>query len=334
MNYLDRTNEPLPLLITEKNCLNYESVFIIDNNFSRPAVVINSPRRPVSFFGIFREQNELHINPKNKPLDYWFNDLFLPKLNGLGFSHHDFASANFVSIGSIEFCLKTSHGNTHLLSVPNLDGTPSKDSIISIDSMAGHRFGTLVSGTNNSTIYIKNTVAHLWPDSDIQPAGHSIYFNESFCNGRFIRSYNIGCVIENSSAIGDSTKDHVTAKFKGVDGLLYTCMNDSNPCGTLDQFSSSGICCLHWRGNKSFYHNKIFQALRSGEQNDKFGVPDGNFILQGILDCSNLPTSVPSVRLESSKTFASKLVVKGGGLPDIYGVVNKSGMYFVEADPV
>lgn len=288
---LDRTNLDVPLLVYYQEVM---SSSLRDNNQNRPAVIVTTGGS-IRCHSIYRKPTGAHSRESDPGLGKWFDGEFLPKLR-IGFSHHDFARAAIVGTGTVDIEIGTLTADVGILLLPEPDGTYGYGSRITIKNLNGFRLGVLVAGQQDFDIRIARARASLWAS---EPMGHTYYANE--CrheNGAHLRtlggSVRIG---QNRATIKESgvRHDHSTFKLKGSHGVYLECLDDDNPCGSLDAFDSSGIANL--RHKSSGVGARNFQALRIGRGG--FGDPPGNMCVLGEFDCSMSDPTVPSFRLES-----------------------------------
>ncbi|MBL8066458.1 MAG: hypothetical protein JNM34_11470 [Chthonomonadaceae bacterium] len=299
LRVLDRTREPLPLLIDGDTDMAH--LLLVDNNPSRPAIVVIDGR--LNLGGGQRQGMEQYLSPNDPGLGSLFDGGRFPKLD-ISFSHHDCARAFIVAMGSVRIDVGSYEGDSCALLLPSANGDPGHNSQLKIDKLSGYRIGVMASGQVNLSVTIGAAVANLrGADSENVP-GHAFYANECRLQGRFLPVEGLRLRIASARALssGPVRLDHVTAKFKGTRNLDYECLDDQNPCGAFDQFDSTGKIKVVWKHPGGQVQNSIFTAFRSGWTN-KFGSPLKSLTISGSFDCTLASDlSVPSYRLESALT--------------------------------
>ena len=312
LRVLDRTSEPLPIIVTSDLDLN--DVCLVDDNPSRPAIIILNGSLKLGAGN--RRRSPINAVPTDLGIDRFFDGKPLPELK-INFSHHDFARAFIVAMGSVDVTVGTVNASTGVLVVAEPGGEPGRGSKVSVSNMLGHRFGVLASGQKGLTVDIKNAVAGIYSTANDEPPGHTFYANECRLGEKFLRCEDLTVKIGTSRVqlMEKSVRaDNVTAKFKGAWNVKYECLDDENPCGALDQFDSSGVAMIKWKHPGDDALNPIFQAFRSGG-GANFGLPPGRFQISGTFDCSRSPEkSVPSYRFESKlSSFKDATVIGSKG---------------------
>jgi hypothetical protein len=280
---------------------------IVDNNPDRPAIVV-MPGGKVKCASVRRKVTGLHAKDSDPGIGKWFDGAFLPRLH-FSTSHHDFSRAAIVGLGTVDIDVGTLASDVGIVLLPEPDCAYGVRSRIRIRSMNGHRLGILVAGQKDVDIQIGSSLAYLWGD---EPNGHTFYANE--CrdeNGKFLG------VVGGSVKVGKNrTKlmtgvvelDHTTFKLKGAESVYLECLDDTNPCGALDVFDSSGMANLRLETSGS--HSKNFQAFRISGHGE-FGQPKGNMCVMGDFDCSLSDPELPGFRLESPNGRFAGVKVKG-----------------------
>lgn len=325
---LDRSFEPAPLIVRKDTDMS--GVDLIDNNPSRPAVIVVGATFKLRSFS--RDANGVVVRASDPPLDNVFDTKQLPKQK-IDFSHHDFARAGIVAMGSFHVSCEEMHADTCVLVLAESDGTYGEDSTLNLGRLTGFRHGVLATGQKNLTVNIQDATAALWPDEESGP-GHAFYANEARYRGEHMRLLGCKLRIGKSRAVAMSSRvrvDHVTAKFKGAWDVDYECLDDENPCGALDEYDSSGTAKINWRHPGGDSQCGIFIAFRCGD-GTPFGKPNGKFFVSGHFDTSLAPD--PSVRalalhMKQQTAFFKDVELKGKAKPDLYGGLDGSGLTLV-----
>lgn len=325
---LDRSFEPAPLIVRSDTDLS--GVDLVDNNPSRPAVIVISASFKLRSFS--RDATGVVVRASDPPLDNVFDSKLLPKQK-IDFSHHDFARAGIVAMGSFHVTCEDMHADTGVLVLSQPDGTYGENSTLDLGRLTGFRHGVLATGQKHLSVTIQEATAALWPDEESGP-GHAFYANEARFRGEHMRL--LGCTLRigKSRAIAMAANvrvDHVTAKFKGAWDVDYECLDDENPCGALDEYDSSGTARINWRHPGGDAQCDIFIAFRCGD-GTPFGKPNGKFFVSGRFDTSLAPD--PSVRalafhMKEQSAFFKDVELKGKAKPDLYGGLDSSGLTLV-----
>lgn len=325
---LDRTNELRPLLVNSDT--DFSDVDLIDNNSSRPAViVINSEFKLNS---LSRQATGVVTRQSDPGLGATFDGTFLPHQE-IEFSHHDFARAGIVAMGTFRVTAETLSADTCVLVLSQLDGTYGEGSLLRVTNMSGFRHGVLATGQRNLNVEIGEATAALWPDETSGP-GHAFYANEAKFKGSHQRLLGCRVRIGKSRAVAMASRvrvDHVTAKFKGAWNVDYECLDDQNPCGALDEYDSSGKAVIDWKHPGGDAQCGIFIAFRCGD-GSTFGEPNGRFVVSGQFDTRLAPDqSVRALALHMKKqsAFFKDVVLKGRAKPDYYGGLDTTGLSVV-----
>lgn len=312
-----------PLILTGNNRL----LKTVDNSTARPALVMLGGS--LNLTTGYRTPTGIHARDTDLGLGEFYNGDLLPKLR-IGFSHHDFARAFIVAHGTVDIKIGSLTADVGILLLPEPDGTYGHGSRIVIKSLNGFRLGVLVAGQKDFGIRIERAKANLWAS---EPMGHTYYANE--CrheSGEFLRtiggSVRVG---QNRAVIKEPgvNHDHSTFKLKGSHGAYLECLDDDNPCGSLDAFDASGMANLSHKS--SGLGARTFQAFRIGTGG--FGDAPANMCVMGDFDCSMSDQSVPSYRLESPNgRFAGVNVT--GSAPVVWSECDRFGSVVeaVEAD--
>lgn len=323
---IDRSFESRPLLVSGHLDLSEDT--LIDNNWMRPAIIVLDGGS-LKLGHCVRQTFGVQARDTDPGLGQTFDGQFLPQLQ-IGFSHHDFARAFVVGMGSVKIEAKGIKADTCVLLVANGDGSYGKGSKVSVDQMTGFRFGVLASGQEDLDCTIDKSEPHLWPRDFGSGPGHTFYANESRKGSEFLRLLNPRVRVNSVRTTGNGIYDHVTAKFKGSWNIDYECLDDQNPCGALDQYGSSGSARINWAHPGSEAKNDIFLAFRSGNENG-FGTPPGKFAISGRFDATRADQSIPRYRWETKLgTFFGSCEVIGGAPgvawagTDVTGLVNKA----------
>lgn len=332
---IDRTKEPLPLIIETAEDLS--NVILIDNNPTRPAVVILNGGSLKLKSGI-RATDQPYAPDTDPGLGKLFNGSILPVLQ-IGFSHHDFARAFVVCMGSFRLKAESIKATTCVLVLANPDGTYGVDSKVDIAKLTECKFGVLATGQKNLSVNVAETYLSLWTKDDaVLGGGHVLYCNESnrYDNKgqivEFLRVLGLTARLGKVRALPKQAAVRVnaspTVKFKGTWDVDYECLDDQNPCGAFDAFNSSGVARVNWIHPGVDAQNTVYLAFRVGDQTS-FGTPNGNFIISGTFDYSKAPDQSArafAMHTVSGKVFFATCRTNGLAKPDIYGMVNKFGL--------
>ena len=326
---IDRTDEKLPLIVRRETVIEGT---LVDDNPSRPAIVV-LPGGSLKV-GEVRRTVSIRWVESDDPGIGWIFGQELPKVE-IGMSHHDFARAAIVGLGTVHIEADLISSNAGVLLTAGPAGEYGKGSTVTIKELTGFREGVLASGQERLEVTIDEAVAALWPD---EPAGHTFYANESFLGKEFLRVKGVKLRIGSVRAVARASKirvDHYTAKFKGAWGVDYQCFDDQNPCGALDAFDASGKANVVWKHPGGDAQNPVALAFRLADRAG-FGNAESKFVLSGLFDHSLAPD--PKTRAAAlhmldrpQRSFVSDVTLKGRARADAYDGVVTTGM--VEEPP-
>lgn len=332
LTILDRTNEKRPLVISDHSP-SFSNTILIDNNLSRPAVIVLHGAS-LNLAAAYRRPNGVNDVPTDPGLGDTFDGTFLPKLE-IGFSHHDFARAFIVGMGKARIICREMIADTCVLLTAQPSGSYGVGSLVDLEKISGYRFGVLATGQEGLEVNVGRGLQSLWGNEE--GPGHTFYANESRLSktNEFLRVIGCKVIIGWNTAVAmvpKVRKDHVTAKFKGTWGVDYQCAFDRNPCGAFDQYGASGIAKVNWAHDGSDAQNNIFTAFRCGGDGG-FGTPRGKFVVAGSMNAALAPDQklVPAFRWETKYAAASEAEVIGGAPPSIYDGTDTLGLIVTPA---
>lgn len=324
---IDRTHEPLPLVVRDGETLKYDR--FVDNHPDRPAVIVMSGGA-ITVNTAIRQPQELWERP-GVGLGNW-NGILWDGLS-IDFSREDFKRSFFVLMGSGYIKANSVTSDGCVLALPEPDGTYGENSLVKLGYAKG-RMGVMASGQKNLRVSITSWVGLLYNSG---PAGHGFYANECRMGTRYMRCLDpiVTVLKSRGKAMAQNVRfDHVTAKFKGTHGVDYTCLDDENPCGALDAFQSSGRAWVKWKypflGTAM---NHVFSGMRLGDGQAMFGVPPSYFGVKGEFDGTNCPDPTkPVVAVHVLSGKVASLGVKVKGKTDVYGAA--APLFPMEAVPI
>lgn len=292
-----------------------------DDARNEPAILAWNAK--VTIGKALRNPSKDYVRDDDPPLAKWFDGSFLPKL-GCDFSHHDFARAFIVAMGSCDIRLTSVTSDVAVLVLPNPDGTYGTTNVSISYSKA--RFGVMASGQKTLNVRIANSTQLLYAD---EIPGHAYYGNVCRVNGKPLGVRGGTVTIGKNRALTMAQgirKDHVTFKAKSGWDMRYQCYDDRNPCGAIDLFDSSGFFDVDWAHLGGDAMNNVFTAFRIGS-NPENPQANGKACLMGAFDCSKAPDqTIPNFRLETKLASFATCRVKGGGQPSVYGIADSGGV--------
>lgn len=321
---IDRTDERLPLIVRGEQVIDGT---LVDDNPDRPAVVL-LPGASLKVGEIRRAVTIRWVEAEDRGIG-WIFGRELPKVD-IGMSHHDFARAAVVGLGTVHFEADSVSANCGVLLTAEPSGDYGKGSTVDIGEISGFREGVLASGQQDLTVTIGRATAALWPN---EPAGHTFYANESYLGKTFLRVKGVKLRIGSVRALARASRirvDHYTAKFKGAWGVDYECLDDQNPCGALDAFDAAGQANVVWKHPGGDAQSPVALAFRLADRGG-FGQASGRFELSGVFDHSLAPdphvTSAALHMLDRpQRSFVDGVRLIGRAKADAYDGVETRGM--------
>lgn len=312
---LDRTSARTPLVLSPGTSL--EVGILIDRNLTRPSIVVTegaSLTVGAMHGAVPRDYTDGSGLPRTEDV--------VPGVNMAGVSGYDLCRARVAVIGhdsKVVVARMSKSCEVGVMVAPPHGTGPVRGVALEVARIDGGRFPVLAAGTDRLRVTV--TDGTVTPRQD-GPAGHLVYLNEVWHDGRFVRTLDPQVRIEKASASGWGDVDWCTFKAKGVSSLGLVIADDRNDWGSLDLIDCTGVASSHWRGAG---RNRVFAAFRTTHDQfgGRFGMPplgdmvvtDSEFVLVPSLAFKRRP---PSYRSETPRARFERVTVTGGAPPVVW----------------